>query len=138
MGMLPAPWAITGLPEHLAFHALLEPAKEVGGDLYDAFMLDKDHFFFIVGDVAGKGVPASLFMALSKTLCKSLALRQRVPLDALITALNHEVARDNPQALFVTAIAVSWMSALVRWNCAAPAMKRPFCSVAARPPVHSP
>jgi serine phosphatase RsbU (regulator of sigma subunit) len=105
MGMLPAPWAITGLPEHLAFHALLEPAKEVGGDLYDAFMLDEDHFFFIVGDVAGKGVPASLFMALSKTLCKSLALRQRVPLDALITALNQEVARDNPQALFVTAIA---------------------------------
>jgi serine phosphatase RsbU (regulator of sigma subunit) len=105
MGMLPAPWAITGLPEHLAFHALLEPAKEVGGDLYDAFMLDEDHFFFIVGDVSGKGVPASLFMALSKTLCKSLALRQRVPLDALITTLNHEVARDNPQALFVTAIA---------------------------------
>ncbi len=105
MGMLPAPWAITGLPEHLTFHALLEPAREVGGDLYDAFMLDEDHFFFIVGDVAGKGVPASLFMALSKTLCKSLALRQRVPLDALITALNHEVARDNPQALFVTAIA---------------------------------
>jgi len=105
MGMLPAPWAITGLPEHLAFHALLEPAKEVGGDLYDAFMLDENHFFFIVGDVAGKGVPASLFMALSKTLCKSLALRQRVPLDTLITALNREVARDNPQALFVTAIA---------------------------------
>jgi serine phosphatase RsbU (regulator of sigma subunit)/CHASE2 domain-containing sensor protein len=105
MGMLPAPWAITGLPEHLAFHALLEPAREVGGDLYDAFMLDEDHFFFIVGDVSGKGIPASLFMALSKTLCKSLALRQRVPLDALVTTLNHEVARDNPQALFVTAIA---------------------------------
>jgi adenylate cyclase len=105
MGMLPAPWAITGLPEHLAFHALLEPAREVGGDLYDAFMLDEDHFFFIVGDVSGKGVPASLFMALTKTLCKSLALRQRMPLNNLITALNQEVARDNPQALFVTAIA---------------------------------
>jgi adenylate cyclase len=105
MGMLPAPWAITGLPEHLAFHALLEPAKEVGGDFYDAFMLDEDHFLFIVGDVAGKGVPASLFMALSKTLCKSLALRQRVPLDALITAMNQEIARDNAGALFVTAIA---------------------------------
>jgi adenylate cyclase len=105
MGMLPAPWAITGLPEHLAFHALLEPAREVGGDLYDAFMLDEDHFFFIVGDVSGKGVPASLFMALTKTLCKSLALRQRMPLNNLITALNQEVARDNPQTLFVTAIA---------------------------------
>jgi serine phosphatase RsbU (regulator of sigma subunit)/CHASE2 domain-containing sensor protein len=105
MGMLPAPWAITGLPEHLTFHALLEPAKEVGGDFYDAFMLDEDHFLFIVGDVAGKGVPASLFMALSKTLCKSLALRQHVPLDALLTAMNQEIARDNPGALFVTAIA---------------------------------
>src|SRR5262249_45121388 len=87
------------------FHALLEPAKEVGGDLYDAFMLDEDHFFFIVGDVVGKGVPASLFMALSKTLCKSLALRERAPLAALITAMNQEIARDNPGALFVTAIA---------------------------------
>jgi serine phosphatase RsbU (regulator of sigma subunit) len=105
MGLLPAPWAITGLPENLAFHALLEPAKEVGGDLYDAFMLDEHHFFFVVGDVAGKGVPASLFMALSKTLCKSLALRKQVPLDALITAVNQEIARDNPAALFVTALA---------------------------------
>jgi serine phosphatase RsbU (regulator of sigma subunit) len=105
MGLLPAPWAITGLPENLAFHALLEPAKEVGGDLYDAFMLDKHHFFFVVGDVAGKGVPASLFMALSKTLCKSLALREHVPLAALITAVNQEIARDNPAALFVTAVA---------------------------------
>lgn len=105
MGMLPAPWAITGLPDTLEFHALLEPAREVGGDLYDAFMLDEHHFFFVVGDVAGKGVPASLFMALSKTLCKSLALRQHVPLDALITTVNQEIARDNPAALFVTAIA---------------------------------
>src|SRR4029434_8788283 len=105
MGMLPAPGSIEGLPDHLEFHAMLEPALEVGGDLYDAFMLDEDHFFFLVGDVSGKGVPASLFMALSKTLCKSLALRQHVPLDALITALNHEVARDNPRALFVSAIA---------------------------------
>jgi len=105
MGMLPAPWAITGLPKHLTFHALLEPAKEVGGDFYDAFMLDEEHLLFIVGDVAGKGVPASLFMALSKTLCKSLALRQRVPLDALITAMNQEISRDNTGALFVTAIA---------------------------------
>src|SRR5438105_14978472 len=95
----------TRSPDQLGIHAPLEPAKEVGGDLYDAFMLDEHRFFFMIGDVAGKGVPASLFMALSKTLCKSLALRAQVPLDALITAVNQEIARDNPAALFITAVA---------------------------------
>ena len=133
MGLLPAPWAITGLPDNLAFHALLEPAKEVGGNLYDAFMLDEHRFFFVVGDVAGKGVPASLFMALSKTLCKSLALREQVPLAALITAVNQEIARDNPGALFVTAVAGILMSVLATWNSAAPDMARPFCCASAAP-----
>ena len=104
MGMLPAPGSIEGLPAHLEFHAMLEPALEVGGDLYDAFMLDGDHFFFLVGDVSGKGVPASLFMALSKTLCKSLARREHVPLDALLRLVNEEISRENPASLFVAAI----------------------------------
>ena len=103
MGMLPAPGSIEGLPAHLEFHAMLEPALEVGGDLYDAFMLDEDHFFFLVGDVSGKGVPASLFMALSKTLCKSIARREHVPLDALLRLVNGEISRENPASLFVTA-----------------------------------
>jgi serine phosphatase RsbU (regulator of sigma subunit) len=104
MGMLPAPGAIKGLPEHVEFYAKLEPAQEVGGDLYDAFMLDEDHFFFMVGDVSGKGVPASLFMALSKTLCKSLARRQHSPLDALVRKVNQEISAENPAMLFVSAI----------------------------------
>lgn len=105
MGMLPDPAAVVGLPPHLEFYALLEPATEVGGDLYDAFMMDDRHFFFIVGDVAGKGVAASLFMALSKTLCKSTALRKGLALDDLISTANVEISRDNPGMLFVTAIA---------------------------------
>jgi adenylate cyclase len=104
MGMLPAPGSIEGLPAHLEFHALLEPALEVGGDLYDAFMLDEDRFFFLVGDVSGKGVPASLFMALSKTLCKSLARREHVPLDALLRLVNEEISRENSASLFIAAI----------------------------------
>ena len=104
MGMLPTPGAIPGLPSHIEFHAVLEPAQEVGGDLYDAFMLDERHFFFLIGDVSGKGVPASLFMALSKTLCKSLARREHVPLDALMRLVNEEISRENSAALFVTAI----------------------------------
>lgn len=104
MGMLPTPGAIAGLPPHIEFYAVLEPAQEVGGDLYDAFMLDEHHFFFLIGDVSGKGVPASLFMALSKTLCKSLARREHVPLDRLMRLVNEEISRENPAALFVTAI----------------------------------
>ena len=78
MGMLPDPRAIEGLPRTIDFYALLEPAQEVGGDLYDAFMLDEHRLFFMIGDVSGKGVPASLFMALTKTLTKSLARREKV------------------------------------------------------------
>ena len=104
MGMLPVPGAIEGLPAELEFYAMLEPALEVGGDLYDAFMLDKDQFFFLVGDVSGKGVPASLFMALSKTLCKSLARREHVPLDTLLRIVNEEISRENPGSLFISAV----------------------------------
>jgi serine phosphatase RsbU (regulator of sigma subunit) len=104
MGMLPAPGAIAGLPANLAFHAILEPAQEVGGDLYDAFMLDAQHFFFLVGDVSGKGVSASLFMALSKTLCKSVVLRAHGTLDILMCTVNKEISRANPADLFVTAL----------------------------------
>ena len=56
---------------------VLEPAREVGGDLYDFFMLDRDRLFFLLGDVAGKGLAGSLFMAVSKSLYKSTALRAR-------------------------------------------------------------
>jgi serine phosphatase RsbU (regulator of sigma subunit) len=105
LGMVPAPGAIEGLPDNIVFHAILEPAEEVGGDLYDAFMLDDSHFFFLVGDVADKGIPASLFMALSKTLIKHTAVRERVPLATLMTWVNTAISRDNPANLFVTALA---------------------------------
>jgi serine phosphatase RsbU (regulator of sigma subunit) len=105
MGILPAPGAIAGLPGNIAFHAFLEPAEEVGGDLYDGFMLDEHHFFFLIGDVTGKGVPASLFMALSKTLYKHAALREHVPLAMLMTLVNAALSRDNPANLLVTVLA---------------------------------
>ena len=104
MGMLPDPRAIDGLPASLDFFALLEPAQEVGGDLYDAFMLDEHCLCFMIGDVSGKGVPASLFMALTKTLSKSLARREHVPLDSVMRAVNDEISRENPASMFVTAI----------------------------------
>lgn len=104
MGMLPDPRAIEGLPQTLDFFAMLEPAQEVGGDLYDGFMLDQDRLCFMIGDVSGKGVPASLFMALTKTLAKSLARREIGSLEHVVRMVNDEISRENPAAMFVTAI----------------------------------
>ena len=82
------------------------PAREVGGDLYDFFRLDERRLFFLVGDVAGKGLSASIFMAVSKALYKSATLRAPdADIGALMSAANAEVSRDNPEMLFVTAFA---------------------------------
>lgn len=84
--------------------AHLEPARQVGGDLYDFYMLDAQRLFFIIADVSGKGLPASLFMAVTKALTKSAALRSHDHLAQIITTANHEINRENAEMLFVTAI----------------------------------
>ncbi|ELX08803.1 putative chase2 sensor protein [Janthinobacterium sp. HH01] len=88
-----------------ALDALLEPAREVGGDLYDFFMLDRDRVFFMVGDVSGKGLPASLFMVVAKALSKSIALRGPSEMAAIMNGANRELTRENPEMLFVTSLA---------------------------------
>jgi phosphoserine phosphatase RsbU/P len=81
--------------------ATLVPAKEVGGDLYDFFFIDDDHLCFAVADVSGKGVPASLFMAVTKTLFKATAGNGGTP-GEILTRLNTEICRDNESCMFVT------------------------------------
>lgn len=106
MGILPDPQQTFANETRVDIAAIMEPAKMVGGDLYDCFMLDQHHMFFSLGDVCGKGVPASLFMVISKTLCKSVALRDNADfseIGALISQANREISRDNPEMLFVTA-----------------------------------
>ncbi|MEO8156569.1 MAG: CHASE2 domain-containing protein [Betaproteobacteria bacterium] len=107
MGMLPPPSAAFYGDPRFTLQALIEPAKSVGGDLYDFFKLDGDRLFFMVGDVAGKGLPASIFMAVSKALYKSAALRMESGADIgeVMRAANAEIARDNPEMLFVTVFA---------------------------------
>lgn len=84
--------------------AVLQPAKTVGGDLYDAFRFDDGRVCFLVGDVTGKGVPASLFMALSKALSRSLLMRPATPLDAAVREINAELSHDNRQAMAVSVL----------------------------------
>ena len=82
-------------------YAVLDPAKEVGGDLYDFFLLDDDHLCFTIGDVSGKGVPASLFMAVTKTLIKATADIKLGP-DEILYAVNNNLCEDNDSGMFVT------------------------------------
>lgn len=105
LGLLPGLETLPDLGEKLSLAAMLEPARDVGGDLYDFFMIDDDRLFLSVGDVSGKGVPASLFMAISKALYKSAVLRDRQEIDAIMSAANEEISRENPNMLFVTLFA---------------------------------
>jgi serine phosphatase RsbU (regulator of sigma subunit)/CHASE2 domain-containing sensor protein len=105
MGTLPR--AAAAFPDERRFdlHAMLEPAREVGGDLYDFFFLDADHLFFMIGDVSGKGLPGSLFMAISKALYKSTALRRHGQVAVMMREADAEISRDNAEGLFVTVLA---------------------------------
>ena len=85
----------------LDIFAILESAREVGGDLYDFALLDDDHLYFCIGDVSGKGVPASLFMAVGKTLLKSTIHAMRDPAQTL-THVNNELADGNDSCMFIT------------------------------------
>jgi serine phosphatase RsbU (regulator of sigma subunit)/CHASE2 domain-containing sensor protein len=105
MSSLPQPAAVFRDDPRLDVYAFLEPAREVGGDLYDFFAMDHDRIFFLIGDVAGKGVPGSLFMAVSKALYKSTALRQARRIEAVMREANAEISRENTGGLFVTVLA---------------------------------
>jgi sigma-B regulation protein RsbU (phosphoserine phosphatase) len=82
-------------------YASMDPAKEVGGDLYDFFMLDDRHLCFLVGDVSDKGVPAALFMMVTMSLLRTEAKRTQDPA-VLLKAVNDALAAENEQLMFVT------------------------------------
>jgi serine phosphatase RsbU (regulator of sigma subunit) len=105
MGTLPRPGAAFPGEKRFEIDASLEPAREVGGDLYDFFRLDDDRLFFMIGDVSGKGLPGSLFMAISKALYKSTALRRHGQVATMMREADAEISRDNVEGLFVTVVA---------------------------------
>ena len=79
------------------------PAKEVGGDFYDFFLLDDNRLGLVIGDVSGKGMASALFMAISRGLLKAIAHRGHPPADCL-AQVNYLLCQDNPSIMFVTLV----------------------------------
>lgn len=88
-------------------YATMTPAKEVGGDFYDFFLVDDNHLAMVIADVSGKGVPAALFMMISKTLLKSEAQAGSSPKEVL-EKVNNQLCENNKAEMFVTV----WMGIL--------------------------
>ncbi len=89
------------LKEQVDIFASMSPAKDVGGDFYDFFKMDEERIGFVIADVSGKGVPASLFMAVSRTLIRATGLRG-VPSDECITYANKLLCNESLDSMFVT------------------------------------
>ena len=93
--------------KEFSLYASMDPAKEVGGDFYDFFMIDEDHMGFVIADVSGKGVPAALLMMVSRVLIKSGLQNGKSPAEAL-ASVNNQLCESNDEEFFVTV----WLAVL--------------------------
>jgi sigma-B regulation protein RsbU (phosphoserine phosphatase) len=89
------------LVDQIDMAALMVPAKDVGGDFYDIFRIDEDHFGFTIADVSGKGIPAAIFMAVSRTLIRATGIRGGSPSDCLAYS-NKLLSAESVDCMFVT------------------------------------
>ncbi len=87
--------------EEFDIYATMEPAKEVGGDFYDFFLVDEDHLAVVMADVSGKGVPAALFMVIAKTIIKNHAQTGLAP-EKVLEEANRQLCENNDESMFVT------------------------------------
>jgi sigma-B regulation protein RsbU (phosphoserine phosphatase) len=102
MGMIPR--VFPAFPERKEFdiYGFIEPAREVGGDLYDFFFIDQNRLCFVIGDVSGKGMPAALFMAITKTFLHAESQIAGLSADKIVELVNNYLCRENESYLFVT------------------------------------
>lgn len=100
MAMIPKTFPPFPARTDLDFAASIVPAKEVGGDLYDYFIRD-EKLFFCIGDVSGKGIPASLVMAVTRSLFRAMSAHETSP-QSIVTAMNDTMSESNESCMFVT------------------------------------
>jgi phosphoserine phosphatase RsbU/P len=101
LGLLPSDFGARSAGTAWDVHAVIEPARHVGGDLFEVLRLSEDRMVLAVGDVCGKGITAALFMAVAVTLLRTLARQCETP-DEILRRLNDELAAQNPRGMFVT------------------------------------
>ena len=101
MELLPSTFPAFPDRSEFTIYATMDPAKEVGGDFYDFFMIDEDHICLVVADVSGKGVPAALFSMIAKTMLKMQAQTRRDP-EYVLREVNAALSENNDEAMFVT------------------------------------
>ena len=97
------PHIVPAFPDRTDFDIIgsMDPAKEVGGDFYDYFLIDEDHLGMVMADVSGKGVPAALFMMASKIILQSVAMLGKSP-GEILTKTNEAICSNNEAQMFVT------------------------------------
>lgn len=102
MGMIPGKFPAFPTRKEFDIYGFIEPAKEVGGDLYDFFFIDDDRLCFTIGDVSGKGTPAALFMAVTTTILRAEAQIAGLNASSIIERMNTYLCNNNEGNLFVT------------------------------------
>ena len=90
-------------PDHdeLSIYAVMTPAKEVGGDFYDFFLIDNDHFCIVIADISGKGIPAAMFMMATKIMLANQAMNGKSPAE-ILKSTNNNICANNSEEMFVT------------------------------------
>ncbi len=107
-GLLPSEYPPFPDRHEFDLYASMSPAKEVGGDFYDFFLIDDDHLVLLIADVSGKGIPAAMYMAFSKALIKNKAQMGEYSPEKILTEVNAQLCKGNRSSHFVTV----WMAVL--------------------------
>ncbi len=103
MGIIPKTFPPFPDRNDVDIYGILESAKAVGGDLYDFFLLDEDHLGAAIGDVSGKGIPASLFMAVTRTLLRAKSMNMKdISPGKIVTSMDTDLCTENDAGMFVT------------------------------------
>src|SRR5262245_9822665 len=106
LGLLPSDFAARSSGTGWDVHAVIGPARHVGGDLFEVLRVSEERMVLAVGDVCGKGITAALFMAVAVTLLRTLARQCQTP-DEILRRLNDELAAQNPRGMFLTIVCLS-------------------------------